>query len=440
MKILVTGGAGFIGSHLVERLLARGDRIVVLDDFNDFYDPALKRANVAVTAGHPAYRLVEGDIRDRALVFRLFAEERFDAVVHLAARAGVRPSLTQPVLYEEVNCVATLHLLEAAVAHGRPRFVFASSSSVYGVNSKLPFSEEDPIERPVSPYATTKRAGELHVFTAHHLHGLPAVCLRFFTVYGPRQRPEMAIARFLRCLESGETIPFYGDGSSRRDYTYIDDILDGIEAALDRSLSFEIVNLGGAHPVTLSELVSALERATGREAQAGTPAGPAGRRARDVRGGGEGGAGARLPGAGAARGGPPPDGRLVSRARPSGGNREPERRRLASMNICMVGTGYVGLVTGACLADFGMNVVCVDKDADKIAALQRGHVPIYEPGLEEVIARNERAGRLRFTTDLKARHRGRARHLHRRRNAAEAGRLAGPDVRPPGRRGRSPST
>jgi len=198
MKILVTGGAGFIGSHLVERLLARGDRIVVLDDFNDFYDPALKRANAAVSAGNPAYRLVEGDIRDRALVFRLFAEEHFDAVVHLAARAGVRPSLTQPVLYEEVNCVATLHLLEAAVAHGRPRFVFASSSSVYGVNSKLPFSEEDPIERPVSPYATTKRAGELHVFTTHHLHGLPAVCLRFFTVYGPRQRPDMAFHRFLR--------------------------------------------------------------------------------------------------------------------------------------------------------------------------------------------------------------------------------------------------
>ena len=266
MKILVTGGAGFIGSHLVERLLARGDRVVVLDDFNDFYEPALKRANVAVTAGNPSYRLVEGDIRDRTLVFRLFAEEGFDAVVHLAARAGVRPSLTQPVLYEEVNCVATLHLLEAAVAHGRPRFVFASSSSVYGVNSKLPFSEEDPIERPVSPYATTKRAGELHVFTAHHLHALPAVCLRFFTVYGPRQRPEMAIARFLRCLETDRPIPFYGDGTSRRDYTYIDDILDGIEAALDRPLDFEIVNLGGAHPVTLAELVAALERATGRRA------------------------------------------------------------------------------------------------------------------------------------------------------------------------------
>jgi UDP-glucuronate 4-epimerase len=266
VKLLITGGAGFIGSHLADRRLSRGDRVVVLDDFNDFYDPALKRANVAPHLPDPAYRLVEGDIRDRALVFRLFSEEGFDAVLHLAARAGVRPSLTQPVLYEEVNCVATLHLLDAAVAHGRPRFVFASSSSVYGINSKVPFSEEDPIDRPISPYATTKRAGELHVFTAHHLHGLPALCLRFFTVYGPRQRPEMAIARFIRCLESGQPIPFYGDGQSRRDYTYIDDIADGVEAALESRHPFEIVNLGGAHPVTLAELVGALEAATGRRA------------------------------------------------------------------------------------------------------------------------------------------------------------------------------
>jgi UDP-glucuronate 4-epimerase len=267
VRILITGGAGFIGSHLADRRLARGDRVVVLDDFNDFYDPALKRANAAPHLADPRYRLVEGDIRDRALVFRLFEEESFDAVLHLAARAGVRPSLTQPVLYEEVNCVATLHLLEAAVAHGLPRFVFASSSSVYGINSKLPFSEEDPIERPISPYATTKRAGELHVFTAHHLHGLPATCLRFFTVYGPRQRPEMAIARFIRCLEMGEPIPFYGDGTSRRDYTYIDDIADGVEAALEGPPGYEIVNLGGAHPVTLTELVAALETATGRPAR-----------------------------------------------------------------------------------------------------------------------------------------------------------------------------
>jgi UDP-glucuronate 4-epimerase len=276
VNLLVTGGAGFIGSHLAERRLRKGDRVVVLDDFNDFYDPCRKRANVAASLPDPHYRLVEGDIRDRALVFRLFAEEGFDAVLHLAARAGVRPSLAQPVLYEEVNCVATWHLLEAAVAHGRPRFVFASSSSVYGINSKLPFSEEDPIDRPISPYATTKRAGELQVYNAHHLHGLAAMCLRFFTVYGPRQRPEMAIARFIRCLESGAAIPFYGDGSSRRDYTYIDDIADGVEAALESALAFEIVNLGGAHPVTLTELVAALERATGRTAKLDRQQMPAG--------------------------------------------------------------------------------------------------------------------------------------------------------------------
>jgi UDP-glucuronate 4-epimerase len=267
VKILITGGAGFIGSHLADRRLARGDRVVVLDDFNDFYDPAIKRANVAPHRDDPSYRLVEGDIRDRSLVLRLFAEEKFDAVAHLAARAGVRPSLSEPVLYEEVNCIGTLHLLEAAIAHGRPRFVFASSSSVYGISKRLPFAEDDPVDCPISPYATTKRSGELQVFNAHHLHGLPAVCLRFFTVYGPRQRPEMAIARFIRCLEEGRTIPFHGDGSSRRDYTYIDDIADGVEAALDRELGFEIVNLGGARPVTLADLVRLLEKATGKTAR-----------------------------------------------------------------------------------------------------------------------------------------------------------------------------
>jgi UDP-glucuronate 4-epimerase len=267
VKLLITGGAGFIGSHLADRRLARGDRVVVLDDFNDFYDPRVKRGNVAAHLRHPRYRLVEGDIRDRALVFRLFAEEKFDGVLHFAARAGVRPSLTQPVLYEEVNCVATWHLLEAAVAHGKPHFVFASSSSVYGINAKLPFSEEDPIDRPISPYATTKRAGELQVFNAHHLHGLTGVCLRFFTVYGPRQRPEMAIARFIRSLETEQPIPFYGDGRSRRDYTYIDDIADGVEAALEHRIGFDIVNLGGAQPVTLAELVTAVEAATGRRAR-----------------------------------------------------------------------------------------------------------------------------------------------------------------------------
>jgi UDP-glucuronate 4-epimerase len=266
MRLLITGGAGFIGSHLADRRLARGDRVVVLDDFNDFYDPAAKRRNTAPHAGNPDYRLVEGDIRDRDLLARLFDEERFDAVLHLAARAGVRPSLSQPILYEEVNVVGTLALLEAAVASGKPRFLFASSSSVYGVNSKLPFSEDDPIDRPISPYAATKRGAELHVFAFHRVHGLDAVCLRFFTVYGPRQRPEMAIARFIRCLEEGRPVPFFGDGGSRRDYTYIDDIADGVEAALMLPASFEIINLGGAHPVTLSDLVAAVEKATGRTA------------------------------------------------------------------------------------------------------------------------------------------------------------------------------
>jgi len=266
VRLLITGGAGFIGSHLADRRLAQGDRVVVLDNFNDAYDPNRKRKNVAPHAGKPGYRLVEGDIQDRVLLSRLFAEEGFDAVLHLAARAGVRPSLADPVLYEEVNVVGTLCLLEAAVAAGKPRFLFASSSSVYGVNSKLPFSEEDSIERPISPYAATKRAAELHVFAFHHAHGLAAVCLRFFTVYGPRQRPEMAIARFIRCLEQGQPIPFYGDGGSRRDYTYIDDIADGVEAALSVPLSFEIVNLGGADPVTLTDLVRAIESATGKTA------------------------------------------------------------------------------------------------------------------------------------------------------------------------------
>ena len=266
MRLLITGGAGFIGSHLADRRVAKGDRVVVLDDFNDSYDPAVKRGNVAAHAGNGSYRLVEGDIRDGALLQRLFEEETFDAVLHLAARAGVRPSLARPVLYEEVNVVGTLRLLEAAIARGKPRFLFASSSSVYGINSRLPFSEEDPITSPISPYAATKRAAELHVFTFHHLHGLEAVCLRFFTVYGPRQRPEMAIARFIRCLEEGRPIPFYGDGGSRRDYTYIEDILDGVEAALSVPLSFEILNLGGAHPITLGDLVSALESATGKTA------------------------------------------------------------------------------------------------------------------------------------------------------------------------------
>lgn len=256
--VLVTGGAGFIGSHLCSRLLARGDRVTVLDDFNDFYDPALKRRNVTPLLAHGAFSLVEGDIRDPDLVDRLFAGRSFDAVVHLAARAGVRPSLSEPVLYEEVNCIGTLRLLEAARRHGPELFAFGSSSSVYGINQKVPFAEDDPIDQPISPYATTKRAGELLAYNYHHLYGLRVSCLRFFTVYGPAQRPEMAIHKFTRLLAAGEAVPMYGEGESRRDYTYIDDIVDGVVAALDLGPGFEIYNLGGAETVALSELVSML--------------------------------------------------------------------------------------------------------------------------------------------------------------------------------------
>lgn len=265
--ILITGGAGFIGSHLTRRLMGRGDRITVLDDFNDFYDPARKRANVQPFLEDPTYSLVEGDIRDAALVDRLFRDGGFDAVVHLAARAGVRPSLQEPILYEDTNCIGTLRLLEAARAHGPEIFIFGSSSSVYGINKKVPFSESDEVNQPISPYATTKRAGELLCYNYHHLYGLRTACLRFFTVYGPAQRPEMAIHKFTDLLARGETIPMFGDGASRRDYTYIDDIIDGVEATLDLAPAFEILNLGGAETTALSDLIHWLAAELGVEPQ-----------------------------------------------------------------------------------------------------------------------------------------------------------------------------
>lgn len=255
LHVLVTGGAGFIGSHLTRRLLARGDRVTVLDDFNDFYDPSRKRDNVAPLLARDDYRLAFGDIRDEALVDRLFAEGRFDAVVHLAARAGVRPSLAEPILYEDVNCIGTLRLLEAARRHGPGLFLFGSSSSVYGINEKVPFAEDDPVNQPISPYATTKRAGELLCYNYHHLYGFKTACLRFFTVYGPAQRPEMAIHKFTDLLARGKAVPMYGDGESRRDYTYVDDIVDGLVATLDLAPGFEILNLGGADTTSLKDLV-----------------------------------------------------------------------------------------------------------------------------------------------------------------------------------------
>lgn len=264
---LITGGAGFIGSHVGEALLARGDSLVVLDNFNSFYDPALKRANAAqlLERGAGRMRLVEGDIRDARLVGELFAAERFDGVVHLAAMAGVRPSLLDPLLYEDVNVRGTLILLEEARRRPQMKFVFASSSSVYGANDRVPFSETDDIHRPVSPYAATKRAGELHGYTYHHLYGIPFTGLRFFTVYGERQRPEMAIHKFVRAAFEGSSVPFYGDGSTRRDYTYIADIVDGVVRSLDRCAGYELYNLGESRTVSLAELVVAIEHATGRK-------------------------------------------------------------------------------------------------------------------------------------------------------------------------------
>ena len=263
--ILVTGGAGFIGSHLTRRLLGRGDQVTVLDDFNDFYDPARKRANIEPFLDNSAYKLVEGDIRDETLVDELFRDSGFDGVVHLAARAGVRPSLQEPILYEDTNCIGTLRLLEAARAHGPEIFIFGSSSSVYGINKKVPFSEADEVNQPISPYATTKRAGELLCYNYSHLYGLRTACLRFFTVYGPAQRPEMAIHKFTDILARGETIPLFGDGGSRRDYTYIDDIIDGVVATLDLAPDFEILNLGGAETTALSDLVQWLADELGVE-------------------------------------------------------------------------------------------------------------------------------------------------------------------------------
>ncbi|MBA3242514.1 MAG: GDP-mannose 4,6-dehydratase [Acidobacteria bacterium] len=267
-NILVTGGAGFIGSHLVERLLGEGGwRVSVVDDFNDFYDPALKRGNVATHAGREDFSLYEADIRDRAALERVFDGTKFDVIVHLAARAGVRPSLAEPLLYAETNIGGTLNLLELARAHKVGQFVFGSSSSVYGENEKVPFAEDDPVAKPISPYAATKAAGELLCHTYTHLWGLRCVALRFFTVYGARQRPDLAIHKFARLISAGEPIPVFGDGTTRRDYTYIDDIIAGVRAAMDYSASaYEVVNLGESRTVSLSELIALLEREVGREA------------------------------------------------------------------------------------------------------------------------------------------------------------------------------
>ena len=264
MKVLVTGAAGFIGSHTVERLLDRGDDVVGLDDFNDTYDPALKRRNLAGALSLGGFTLVEGDVRDTELVPRILRNDRFDAIVHLAARAGVRASLLQPVVYESANVTGLLNLLEAAAHDVLPHFVFASSSSVYGLSPRLPWREDDPVDSPVSPYAVTKRAGELMCRSYQATYGLDTCSLRLFTVYGPRQRPDMAIARFFGAVLADEPVTVYGDGSARRDFTHVHDVVGGILAALDRRCSGRIINLGGAHTVTILELLEMIGRITGR--------------------------------------------------------------------------------------------------------------------------------------------------------------------------------
>ena len=245
--------------------MGRGDDVVGLDSFDDFYDPAVKRRNIRPLLDNDRFRLIEGDIRDAAFVNEAMGDG-VSVVVHLAARAGVRPSIEQPLLYQDVNVNGTMVLLEACRQRGIKRFVFASSSSVYGNNEKVPFSESDNVDYPISPYAASKKAAELLSYTYHHLYGMHVTALRFFTVYGPRQRPDLAIHKFTRLIEAGRPIPVFGDGSMRRDHTYIDDIIAGVRAAIDRCDGYRIYNLGNADPVSLDDLIAALESALGKKA------------------------------------------------------------------------------------------------------------------------------------------------------------------------------
>jgi len=266
MRILVTGGAGFIGSHLVERLLGENHSVAIADDFNDFYDPKIKWENIAaVQKDAPVHRV---DLRDSAGVRNLFHDQKFDTVVHLAARAGVRPSILQPQLYYDTNVNGTLHLLEAARVTGVERFVFASSSSVYGICPSVPFSESFHLTQTISPYAATKIAGEFLCSTYSHLYGMRVVALRYFTVYGPRQRPDLAIHQFTRRIHEGLPIDQFGDGTTRRDYTYVDDIVQGTVAALKYGgPMFDIFNLGESETIQLKDLIAAIEKALGKKAK-----------------------------------------------------------------------------------------------------------------------------------------------------------------------------
>ena len=267
MNFLVTGGAGFIGSHVCERLLGQGHSVWTLDDLNAFYSPDIKRQTLReIESGGKPFTFVHGDLSHRPTVDSLFQSVRFDQVIHLAARAGVRPSLQEPALYQRVNVEGTVNILEAARLSGVRKVTIASSSSVYGVNAKVPFSEEDPIFSAISPYAASKLACEALGHVYHHVYGLDVVMLRFFTVYGPRQRPDLAIHKFAQLISVGKPIPVFGDGSAARDYTYVDDTVDGILAATQKSFGYQVFNLGESQTVTLSHLIQLLENALGQKA------------------------------------------------------------------------------------------------------------------------------------------------------------------------------
>jgi UDP-glucuronate 4-epimerase len=265
-SILVTGGAGFIGSHFSECLVKKDIQAICLDNFDDFYDPAMKKRNIAALSTSPLFKKVEGDIRDIAFLRDFCKHHPLDGIVHLAARAGVRPSIDDPLLYEDVNVKGTLNILEMCREFQIRNLVFASSSSVYGESKRIPFSEDDPSIFPISPYGTTKRAGELLCYTYHRLYGIDVASLRFFTTFGPRQRPEMAIHKFTRLIDEGKALPMYGNGRSQRDYTYIDDIVDGLFKALLRNKGYEIYNLGESRTTRLIDLIRMIEKALDKKA------------------------------------------------------------------------------------------------------------------------------------------------------------------------------
>lgn len=267
MNIFVTGAAGFIGSHVCEYFIGKGNTVIGIDNYDDFYPAHFKDANLSSLLNNKSFRFYKGDIRDSNALNRIFSESKIDLVIHLAAKAGVRPSIDNITAYYDVNVNGSVTLLEAMKEHNIKKLLFASSSSVYGNNPKVPFSETDRVDDPISPYASTKKSGELlcHVYT--HLHGFDITCLRFFTVFGPRQRPDLAIHKFTRLIDLGKPIPFFGDGNTARDYTYIDDIVNGISCAADKLKGYQVFNLGESRTITLKQLVESIEKAVGKPAQ-----------------------------------------------------------------------------------------------------------------------------------------------------------------------------